>query len=80
MLLPKKILLKQIHHNAVDCLSNLSWIWVEQEGLCEAQWTRELKSLKPSSSWLLRWFHGEKDEKNVINFFLGETWCVYGVQ
>jgi hypothetical protein len=42
---------------------------VEQEGLCEAQWTRELKSLKPSSSWLLRWFHGETDEKNVINFF-----------
>jgi hypothetical protein len=47
----KKFLLKQIHQEMLyNRLPNLSWIWVELEVLCEAQGTREVKSLNPSSS------------------------------
>jgi hypothetical protein len=57
---------------------------VDLEVLCEAQWTREVKSLIPSSSgtgnletWLLRLFHGEKDRRKCDskNFFEKHSAC-----
>ncbi len=49
--------------------------------LCEAQWTREVKSLNRSSSeetWLLRRFHGENDRKKCDskNFFEKHSTCI----
>jgi hypothetical protein len=35
------ILLKQIHQQCCRIIFPISWIWVELEVLCEAQWRRE---------------------------------------
>jgi hypothetical protein len=50
MLLARNFSSNKSINNAVESSLQFSWIWVELEVLCEAQSTREVKSLNPSSS------------------------------
>ncbi len=80
----KKLLLKQIHQQCCRIIfANLSWIWVELEVLCEGQWTREVKSLNPSSSESgnfalekVPWWERQTKKCDSKNFFEKHSACI----